>query len=309
MSAKKANWLFLVIVASHAGLSFLASFTHLLDAVLENIVLNIILSEITIWLPAVLFLLATRTRPVAFCRLKRVHISTALMTVLFTLLMEPLITVANALSLLFTDNVVAGMSGQVVGMPLWGMLLGIAVYGPLSEELAFRGVIYQSYRQQGSGLKAILLSSLLFGLMHMNLNQAGYAFLMGIALALLVEATGSMISAFIAHFCVNGLSTVLMYAMDGLLSGDMGELVAEAENSLGSQEIWLTISVYVLLATFCTPLAGCVLAWIAGREGHKEDLKLLWRSRREKEGRLMSIPLVLGVLICAAVIVMQSVLT
>ncbi len=305
MSAKKANWLFLVIVVSHAGLSFLASFTHLLDAVLENIVLNIILSEIVIWLPAVLFLLATGTGPAAFCRLRRVHISTALMTVLFTLLMEPLVTVANALSLLFTDNVVAGMSGQVVGMPLWGMLLGIAVYGPLSEELAFRGVIYQSYRQQGSGLKAILLSSLLFGLMHMNLNQAGYAFLMGIALALLVEATGSMIPAFIAHFCVNGLSTVLMYAMDGLLSGDMGELVAEAENSLGSQEIWLTISVYVLLATLCTPLAGCVLAWIAGREGRKEDMKALWRSRREKSGRLISVPLVLGVLVCAAVIVMQ----
>lgn len=307
MNVRKANWLFLVIVVSHAGLSFLASYTHLMDAVLENIVLNIVLSEITIWLPAVLFLLATRTRPVAFCRLKRVHISTALMTVLFTLLMEPLVTVANALSLLFTDNVVAGMSGQVVSMPLWGMLLGIAVYGPFSEELAFRGVIYQSYRQQGSGLKAVLLSSLLFGLMHMNLNQAGYAFVMGIALALLVEATGSMIPAFIAHFCVNGLSTVLMYAMDGLMSGSMEELVAEAESSLGTQEIWLTISVYVLLATVCTPLAGCVLAWIAGREGRKEDMKALWRGRREKGGRLMSLPLALGMLVCAVIMGLQIV--
>lgn len=308
MNAKRANWLFLVIVVSHAGLSLLASYTHLLDVVLENIVLNIILSEITIWLPAVLFLLATGTRPAVFCRLRRVHISTALMTVLFTLLMEPLVTVVNALSLLVTDNVVAGMSGQVVGMPLWGMLLGIAVYGPFSEELAFRGAIYQSYRQQGSGLKAILLSSLLFGLMHMNLNQAGYAFVMGIALALLVEATGSMIPAFIAHFCVNGLSTVLLYAMNGLTSGAMEELVAEAESSLGAQEIWLTISVYVFLATFCTPLAGCVLAWIAGREGHKEDMKALWRSRREKSGSLLSIPLVLGILVCAAVIILQLVL-
>ena len=307
MNAKKANWLFLVIVASHAGLSLLVSYTHLLDAVLENIVLNIIVSEITIWLPAVLFLLATGTRPGAFCRLKRVHISTALMTVLFTLLMEPLVTVVNALSLLFTDNVVAGMSGQMVSMPLWGMLLGIAVYAPFSEELAFRGTIYQSYRQQGSGLKAILLSSLLFGLMHMNLNQAGYAFLLGIVLALLVEATGSMIPAFIAHFSVNGLSTVLMFAMNGLADGGMEELVAETESSLGAKEIWLVISVYVLLASFCTPLAGCVLAWIAGREGHKEDMKALWRSRREKGGRLMSIPLVLGILICVAVIVIQIV--
>lgn len=176
MNVKKANWVFFLIVVTHAGLSLLASFTSLMDVVLEHMALNILLSEVTIWLPALLFLLATRTRPAAFCRLRRVHISTVLMTMLYTLLLEPLVTVANALSLLFTDNVVAGMSGQIVDLPLWGMLLGIAVYAPFAEEFAFRGVIYQSYRQQGSAWKAMLLSSLLFGLMHMNLNQAGYAF-------------------------------------------------------------------------------------------------------------------------------------
>ncbi len=308
MNTKRANWLFLVIVVSHAGLSLLASYTHLLDVVLENIIGNILVSEISIWLPAVLFLLVTGTHPGSFCRLKRVHISTALMTVLFTLLMEPLVTVANALSLLFTDNVVAGMSGQILSLPLWGMLLGIAVYVPFSEELVFRGVIYQSYRQQGGGIKAILLSGLLFGLMHMNLNQTGYAFVIGVALALLVEATGSMLPAFIAHFCVNALSTVLMYALDALTSGSMGELMAATESSLGTQEIWLTISVYLFLATLCTPLAGCVLAWIAGREGHKEDLKALWKNRKGQGGRLISIPLALGMLVCVAVMALQIVM-
>lgn len=307
MNIKKTNWMFLIIVASHAGLSVLAAFTPLMDAVLENMALNVIVSEITIWLPAVLFLLLSRTEPVSFCRLKKVHVSTALMTVLFTLLLEPLITVVNAVSMLFVDNEVAGLSGQITNLPLWGMLLGIAVYGPFAEELAFRGVIYQGYRQQENRWKALLLSSLLFGLMHMNLNQACYAFVMGVALALLVEASGSMLPAFIAHFCVNGLSTVLIFALDGMTSGEMEELMEAAESSLNGQELLLVICVYVLIATLCTPLAGCVLAWIAGREGHREDLRQLWRSRRAKGGRLMSVPLALGMLICVAVIVLQIV--
>ena len=143
--------------------------------------------------------------------------------------------------------------------------------------------------------------------MHMNLNQACYATVMGVALALLVEASGSMLPAFIFHFCVNGLSTVLMFALDGMTSGEMGELMEAAEGSVGTQEMLLVICVYMVIATVCTPLAGCVLAWIAGKEGHKEDLRQLWRSRRIKGSRLMSVPLALGILLCVAVIVLQIV--
>lgn len=175
MNTKRANWLFFIIVISHTGLSLLAAFTPLMDAVLGNAALNIVVSEITIWLPTAIFLLLSRTNPVSFCRLRKVHVSTILMTALFTLLLEPLITVINAVTMLFVDNAMAGLSGQMVNLPLWGMLLGIAVYAPFAEELAFRGVIYQGYRQKENRWKALLLASLLFGLMHMNLNQACYA--------------------------------------------------------------------------------------------------------------------------------------
>ena len=307
MNTKRASWMFLAIVLSHAGLNLLAVFTPFLDVVAQNMALNIFVSEITIWLPALLFLLVSGERPAAFCRLKKIHISTALMTVLFTVLMEPLITLVNAVSMLAVENTVAGLSARVTRLPLWGMLLGIAVYGPFAEELAFRGVIYQSYRRQENRWKALLLSSLLFGLMHMNLNQACYAFVMGIALALLVEATDSMIPAFIAHFWVNGLSTVLMYAMEDV-AGGMEGLVETAESALSGQELLLSISLYILIATFCTPLAGCVLAWIAGREGHKEDMRRLWRSRKLKGPRLVSLPLAMGLLVCVAVIILQIIL-
>lgn len=308
MKTKKANWMFLAIVLFHTVLSLLVSFVPAVYEVMQNMAVNIIVSEITIWLPAVLFLAVGEPRPVALCGMKKVHISTALMTVLFTLLLEPLITVVNALSMLVTDNTVAGISGQIIQLPLWGMLLGIAVYGPLAEEMVFRGVIYRSYRLQGNRLKALLLSSLLFGIMHMNLNQACYAFVIGIALALLVEATGSILPAFIAHFCINGLSVTLMFLMDSMDAGAMEQVLEAAESSLGGEELLLVISVYTFIATCSTPLAGCVLAWIAGREGRRDKMRELWRSRKIKGDRLMSVPLALGMLICLAVIVLQLIL-
>ncbi len=308
MKTKKTNWMFLVIVLFHVGLSFLVSFVPAVYEIMQNMAVNIVVSEITIWLPAVLFLAVGEPRSAVCCGLKKVHISTALMTVLFILLLEPLITVVNALSMLVTDNTVAGISDQIIQLPLLGMLLGIAVYGPFAEELVFRGVIHRSYRQRGNRLKALLLSSLLFGLMHMNLNQACYAFVIGIALALLVEATGSILPAFIAHFCVNGLSVVLMYIVDGLSAGAMEKILEAAESSISGEELLAVICVYPFIATCSTPLAGCALAWIAGREGRGEEMRELWRSRRIKGDRLMSVPLALGMLICLAVIVLQLIL-
>ena len=59
--------------------------------------------------------------------------------------------------------------------------------------------------------RQVLLSSLLFGLMHMNFNQAPYAFALGVAMAVLVEATGSLWSSVLMHVIFNAQSVLLMY--------------------------------------------------------------------------------------------------
>ncbi len=42
MNIKKANWMFLALVVSHAGLNLLAARTSLMNAVVQNMALNII---------------------------------------------------------------------------------------------------------------------------------------------------------------------------------------------------------------------------------------------------------------------------
>ena len=88
---------------------------------------------------------------------------------------------------------------ELIAYPFVVQLLIIAVLPACVEEFVFRGLIYHSYRKNGI-LGAAVLSGLVFGLMHLNINQLSYAAVMGIIFALLVEATGSMYSSMLAHY-------------------------------------------------------------------------------------------------------------
>lgn len=73
------------------------------------------------------------------------------------------------------------------------------------EEMLFRGAIMQSLRRFGDGF-ALMVSSLLFALVHGNLVQAPMAFLSGLALGYFALRTGSLRTGMIAHFVNNALA-------------------------------------------------------------------------------------------------------
>lgn len=219
----------------------------------------------------------------------KVKISTLLMIALCTFLMMPLVTVLNALTMFFTENAVAAMEGDIVSTSFPAMLFMIGIFGPFCEEFVFRGVIYRSYRRGGcdknyeryqnarnNGVSAMLLSALLFGLMHMNFNQAVYAFVLGIFLVLLVEAAGSLWASVFCHMFFNSCQVVLMYASESILNSVYGQTV-NASEQISTQELLAVLSVYLVIAAVTTPIAGCVIVWIAKNEGRQETFRALFR--------------------------------
>lgn len=76
-----------------------------------------------------------------------------------------------------------------------------------AEEVLFRGVVYTNLRPYGKSA-AVLISAVLFGLMHMNAEQFLYTTTAGILLAVLYEMTGSIWSGVLIHMC-NNLYSVL----------------------------------------------------------------------------------------------------
>ena len=74
-----------------------------------------------------------------------------------------------------------------------------ALIPALVEELVFRGWILGSLRPFGER-RALLLSALIFGLMHMNLTQAPFAFMLGLLFGFLYLRTGRLWPGMAVHF-------------------------------------------------------------------------------------------------------------
>ncbi len=94
------------------------------------------------------------------------------------------------------------------------LLLGIIVMGVIPgvcEEILFRGVIFNAFREYGTKC-AVVFSALMFALLHMDITNFVGPFVMGIVFGVMVAKTNRLLYPIIAHFCVNTMATVLSYA-------------------------------------------------------------------------------------------------
>ena len=277
MSGKKANRAFLITIICYIGLCYVIGlfFPELgSDLFLDNLMV-----ELVILLPILLFALFSKEKLVEFLGFHKIKIGTVLMTILFTFLSMPVITLLNLISQLWVDNAVVSMmdSYGIGGLPFWKLFFPVGIIAPVFEEVSSRGAYYRSYRKTGSGFKA--MSAVVFALFHMNLNQAMYAFGMGILAVMLVEASGSLWTSIIYHSLVNGSQTILLYfvAKTDTMS------LSDQEQMVTTDYLLFAIGVYMMLTAVMLPVAWAVLVWISNHEGNNGILKKLWTIKRAKE--------------------------
>lgn len=135
----------------------------------------------------------------------------------------------NSVSQLFVTNEIGSYVGGLVNeYPFLITFFVTAVMPAFCEEVVFRGMIYQGYRRY-SMLLATILSAALFALMHMNLNQMSYALAIGVCLALVNEAVGSMLPSMLIHLYINGRSTILLQSLKYLIGAAKKEYEAAVQ--------------------------------------------------------------------------------
>lgn len=97
------------------------------------------------------------------------------------------------------------------------LIIFVILVGPLMEELAFRGIGLDAYRRTSNILRALILTSILFGLYHFTLHLviplAFLGFLFGLARVL----TNSLWCAIFIHCLHNALTLVILAAELGAL--------------------------------------------------------------------------------------------
>lgn len=112
------------------------------------------------------------------------------------------------------------------------LAVALAMTPGLCEEFMFRGVLLGGLERSTDTKKAILLSAILFGLAHMNLQQLLVAFVLGLVIGYLYVKTRSIWPGILYHTTHNALM-VLMY--QGLMS-----TLEEAPTALASMLISVT---------------------------------------------------------------------
>jgi membrane protease YdiL (CAAX protease family) len=314
-----ANLYFLLLMGLMWGINFVPM--EILTRMSGNFFINSTLSELLIVIPALLMILLwliihakdmtkNGEAPRLSDRLmfRAVKPSTILMSILYTITLMPLVTLCNIITMRFVENTILEYSNEILDMPIWTAIFVIALLPPFCEELAFRGVVYGGYRRDCRPLAAVVMSALLFGLMHGNINQLAYAFVIGLAMALLVEATGSIWPSILMHIVINSRAVIAMFALDHFYEGIFDEYL---EGGLTEQTSAITAIAYVILSIITTMMAGAILAWLSKNEGRSNPLRSILANKTYKKSRVTvwDVFLVLGIIAAAALIAAFEMLT
>ena len=110
---------------------------------------------------------------------------------------------------------------NIAGGNAFGTFMIAVIAAPVVEEILFRGIVLRSMRKFAPAWAAILMSSVLFGVYHLNIVQAVYAAFMGIAAGILYEKKRNLLFPILVHFA-NNLITMLQ----GFAPSEVNELIS-----------------------------------------------------------------------------------
>lgn len=144
------------------------------------------------------------------------------------------------------------MENAIVSFSNWPWWLGVMIIGAgpaLGEELWCRGFLGRGLIANHGIIKGVLLSSLLFGIMHVEPRQVAYAFVLGIILHCVYLWTRSLFMPMLLHFMNNSLSMIQISR-----DGPPLEILNKIETAGSSSPFWLYGGTLVLLACSCLAL-------------------------------------------------------
>lgn len=105
------------------------------------------------------------------------------------------------------------LSGVTSAKNIVQLLSEIVIIGflpAICEEIFYRGYVLRGLERKGKTY-ALLISSLLFAVMHGNFQQMTYAFALGILLGFVVLKTDSLLASIVMHATFNIMSVILSF--------------------------------------------------------------------------------------------------
>lgn len=311
MEVKKVNGFFILFVIGYIGLSVVGAAALQLAQNAGIAVpdwIQYVMSEGIIFIIAIIYMIVQRIDPIKDIPYRRIGIIDIILSLVAGYCLIPAVLLISNLSMLFSTNYLEEGTSTLLTYPFAMQVILLAVIPPLVEELVFRGIFFSSYRKAGM-FGAALMSGLLFGCFHLNINQALYAFVIGVVFAYMVEATGSLWSSVIAHFAINtysiGIAQILKMAGMYTQDSGMSETLENAE-SMAGQGTAVTVMQIVMLVVVASAfmmLAVLCIRTMAKRHGNLEKMKLQGVKLSHIKNYFTA-PVIVGIVVCVMYMIM-----
>ena len=252
----EAHWILILTFALYMGYQWLMQWIPIHD-----VMFHVIMGQVMLILPGSIWMIvryrlkgdqAQLSERMCFVPLSNANIKMAVAVIISA---YPVVMILNRFSMYFVKNQVSEVMPLMLKMGYFPMLFVMAVMPAFNEEFLCRGVLYGAYRQC-SKKTGILLSALIFGLFHLNINQMLYAVYLGIVLALMVEATGSIYTSMLMHFLLNGFNVTINFMANRLIEAQSHEntYLQQAEDvaiqTLSDLSIQQIVTMAVVLGIF-----------------------------------------------------------
>lgn len=197
---------------------------------------TIVILVATVGTPAVLMAMVLTRDPIKTLRLRTCRWSFAAAAVLMAACLHPLVMGITSIviqlyppsgDMAAMDTMMRTIMGDAPGF--WAILLVFALAPAVLEEMAFRGFILSGFQSFKSDWKAILVTSILFGVAHSVLQQSIVTFFVGMVLGVIAVRTRSLIPCVLYHATHNGLSVMLSQAGAEAKDGMFGWFLSSSD--------------------------------------------------------------------------------
>ena len=152
-------------------------------------------------------------------------------------------------------------------------ILAAGIFGCIVEELSMRGVLYTRMKGYWGKKSAMILSALVFGLYHLNVVQAVYAFILGLFFVWLYERYDSLWVSCMGHMSANLF--IIMLSGSSLFENAMTSLVGVC--------LMTCIALLVFYYGWDYMKQTKTLTEIQFVEKEPDTLKGLWEEYKEQE--------------------------
>ncbi len=230
--------------------------------------IHVIVLDILLLIPVFVYTIKKGDSIVDAFGFKGIKVATFFQTILLVIVVSPMAMFANVLSQFIVPNTMVQAIDQFAAESVGLTLVATVLCAPVVEEIVCRGFFTNRINKTMSFTAAAIISALMFGVLHMNINQFCYATVLGLIFAYTNRASGSIFTSMIMHIVFNGYNMALLFMLNWAMEQvgmDFAE-TAEAGRANTSSMI-STAVVFGILAVGSFFLTRVILKSIAKREG------------------------------------------